>query len=56
VSLDVLFFFLVSLSNDQYARLQTYAAARVICLIPKFDHITPVLIPQPLKHDHKIEN
>ena len=34
------------LPQSQYDRLQKVlnAAARVVCLIPKFDHITPVLI------------
>ena len=34
------------LPQSQYDRLQRVlnAAARVVCLIPKFDHITPVLI------------
>ena len=37
---------LCGLPQYQYDRLQRVlnAAARVVCLIPKFDHITPVLI------------
>ena len=36
---------LYGLPQYQYDRLQRYlnAAARVVCLVPKFDHITPVL-------------
>ena len=34
---------LYGLPQDQYDHLQRAAAARVFCLVPTFDHITPVL-------------
>ena len=44
--LDYCYSLFCGLPQSQYDRLQRvlHAAARVVCLIPKFDHITPVLI------------